>query len=54
MIILSITIMSINTSTPYINSHIGTWFWIACGFLLNTENTLIEKLHVDCNSSSRG
>lgn len=33
-IIISITIMSINTSTAYINAHIGSWFWIACGMLL--------------------
>lgn len=33
-IIISITIMSINSSTAYINAHIGSWFWIACGMLL--------------------
>lgn len=38
MVILSITIMSINTATSYINPHIGTWFWIACGFLLEEES----------------
>lgn len=37
MMIISITIMSINTATSYINPHIGTWFWIACGFLLDSE-----------------
>lgn len=37
MIIISITIMSINTSTSYINPHIGSWFWISCGLLLSRE-----------------
>jgi hypothetical protein len=35
--IISISIMSINTSTPFINSHIGGWFWISCGMLICTK-----------------
>lgn len=38
VVIVSISIMSINTATSYINPHIGTWFWISCGVLLCKES----------------
>lgn len=33
----SILVMSFNTSTAFINPHIGSWFWISCGFLLGED-----------------
>lgn len=38
LVIISIIIMSYNSSTVFFNSHIGSWFWISCGFLLDNSN----------------
>lgn len=44
--IVSIGIMAINTSTPFINSHIGSWFWISCGMLMCAcPSSVTKEIH---------
>lgn len=45
LVILSICMMSYNTSSSIFSSHIGSWFWITCGILLSYDPE--EKLHIE-------